>query len=237
MAIDYDKWSYYSTGTQLTFTSTMNHIALSPRIYRFVSFILMMGLSGHMFLHPATTFAAIPPTETGYFYYVQSFWGDVITYQGRSVLRAYKFGYEASYGAPDPKFILDFGRQNIDPENPIGGWGVNLIEDGYPFLRNSDVVIIAEAFMQGYSDNSTHPTAYIAVGTNNGNYPWVCDNNDPSNLSTSWYNSGESWGQLINQFHSFPGVIPRSANDIESWTGTFGPWVACGLGAMAWFDG
>ena len=203
---------------------------------RFTCFSLMLWLSGATLLSPTGTIPTIPPTETGYFYYVQPFWGDVITYKGRQVLRAYKFGFQASYGAPDPKFILDFGRQNFDPDGDAG-WGVNLVANGDPFITNSDVIIIAEAFMQGYSDNSAHPTAYVGVGTNNSNYPWACDNNDPSSLSANWYAAGESWGKLVKQVHSFSRVIPRSANDIESWTGTFGPWVACGLGAMAWFDG
>jgi hypothetical protein len=98
---------------------------------------------------------------------------------------------------------------------------------------------IAQAYIDGYNANAAHPHAYIAIGTNNGNYPWLCNNNDATQVSSLWGIAGNVWGSFIAGLTPRTRVTVKSANDIEAWyaPNTFGAWTACGYGTLIWFDG
>ncbi len=98
---------------------------------------------------------------------------------------------------------------------------------------------IAQAYIDGYNANPSHPHAYIAIGTNNSNYPWACNNNDPTQVSSLWSVAGNVWGSFIAGLTPRTRVTIKSANDIESWYDppTFGAWTSCGVGTIGWFSG
>ncbi len=91
---------------------------------------------------------------------------------------------------------------------------------------------IAQAYIDGYNDNSAHPFAAIAMGTNSSNYPWAC-------IDGQWNTSGAFWGYTINHLISRSRVNIKSANDIESFydPSQFGTWRTCGGALLSWFDG
>ena len=185
---------------------------------------------------PAPTYASSPPDGAGQAFYVQSSWHNTVTFNGQNVLYAYQVGYNARYiGTSLKPILLAFGRQ-VKDSTLAGGWGVKLV--GSSKVSNTWVKEVAQAFYNGYSAGHTQ-TAIIAIGTSNANYNWTCNNGNPSTLSPDWKTAGQKWAEVIAGVTAPTYVYRRAANDIESWYGTsgFGSWVACGLGAEAWFDG
>lgn len=169
----------------------------------------------------------------------------------RFVKRAYARGYNASQGAPESMIILGFGRQ-LEPGRitsdgiVIEDWSVFLAPDnriaGNPndgALRTKDrkwVIEVSEAFIRGYNDNPNHGPTTIAIGTANANFPWSCNNE--GFYSGFWPAAGLEWRDMIEEIF-VPGnkVTLAGANDIETWDEIDPPWVACGIGAIAWING
>ncbi|NJL33946.1 MAG: hypothetical protein HC893_08895 [Chloroflexaceae bacterium] len=162
---------------------------------------------------------------------------------------AFAEGYFADVATPSvfagqnvSYIIIGFGRQ-IEPQ--VGDdrlWGVDLPADNGGYESMPWVAARAQEFIDGYAANPEHTeTTIIAIGTSNFNVDWRCDNdgniNDPDFISLLWKEAGRIWGNLVTDLNERRGVIIRSGNDIESWTGTFPGWVACGKGTIAWFNG
>ncbi len=194
-------------------------------------FLLTIFVIGIIML-PKSHGVLAAPTSPGTAYYVDQHWGDSLTWNGPTGFYAYQFGYGVQPGSPVPIIFLDFGRQLY--EDNI--WKNSLVYGGAhvsTYCASCWVHLVAQDFIQGYNDNPDHAVASIAVGTNNGNYPWAC------NDTLDWNNSGQAWGLLITGLVAPSKVVLRSGNDIESWNGTsgFGTWVACGSGAETWYDG
>lgn len=123
------------------------------------------------------------------------------------------------------------------------GWGVDLARLDNHYRSNAWVEQIAEASFTGYAANPNHRSAIIAVGTSNGNFPWLC-NNATGEVADDWVAAGRVWGQFILDLYEANAnirgrVYIRSGSDIESWNDTeiFGDWTACGAGTLAWLDG
>lgn len=174
------------------------------------------------------------PTGYGVFTYVPEYWQTFQTFNGQYRTLAYQKGYQAPYSAPSPNIILDFGRQALAPS---GNWAIYTIPEqakhSMTWVRN-----IAQDFIDGYNDNPSHPPAFIAIGTNNGNYDWLCNNYDATQVSSLWRIAGDQWGQMVKSVIPRSKVTAKSANDIEAWNGTFpNNWAACGYGTLGWFDG
>ncbi len=205
----------------------MRKMVTRGRLAWLLSLVLVgIQLSTGIDIHRASADPLRPaPTSTGYFIYVTDFYG-----QGNN---AYYRGYNATIGGNPRIFILDFGRQWQNPTT--GNWGVNLIHTEIKHSINW-VISVAQAFIDGYNDNPSHPTARIAIGTNNSDHPWVCDN--PSgNVDPRWYPAGQQWGTIIANLSDRSRVTVFSANDIEDWFLDFHDWGACGVGTRAWFAG
>lgn len=94
---------------------------------------------------------------------------------------------------------------------------------------------VANGFLQGYALNPNHGHAVIAIGTANANYDWECNNT--GNISPLWFEAGEEWRNMVEELsYNTNKVTLAAGNDVESWL-EFLPWVACGKGAIAWFNG
>lgn len=182
-------------------------------------------------------------TSSGDAYYVDSSWADIISFNGISTIAAYQRGYNTSIGSPIRGLaLLSFGRQIYDNTY---GWGAYLFQEVGDFHSNAWVAMVAQRFIDGYIANPTHRNAYIAIGVNNANYGWTCDNSSLSSLDLRWEQAGNSWGNLVHTLRSLytERAYPVSANDFEAWqftdpiTGELDPWIACGNGALSWLDG
>lgn len=174
------------------------------------------------------------PTAPAAAYYVIEAWDDptTITNVG-TVTWAYRYGYYVPTGYPTSQIILAFGRQFLDG---VQGWGVDLPRPENGYHTEAWVKARATEFMNGYSRNHT-TTSTIAVGTSNANAAWLC-NNSTGAIAPDWNNAGVRWGALVKSLSAPAYVTLRSANDIESWNGTFSSgWTACGPGAQSWLDG
>lgn len=174
------------------------------------------------------------PKSRFYLLTQQHDWLNQVPWGNGTIWKAYRKGFHALAGAPFRRILLHFGRQL----NQSGNWGVVPI-DGNIYKSNDWARTVANVFMQGYNDNPAHQVAEIAISTSTSNYPWTCENSAPNNVSTNWYLSGYSWGGLLNSLNSYPRVIIRGGNDVESWTDEpiFGNWEACGAGVLRWYDG
>lgn len=208
--------------------------------WRFVGFLILAVLAVQL---PASAQARNnpaplqypQPSGVGLFVYVPEYWQNPNTFNGVTKTLAYQRGYQAPYTASSPNIILDFGRQLLAPS---GNWAVVLTPNGPKhsmlWARN-----IAQDFIDGYDANPYHQSGYVAIGTNNGDFDWYCLNTDPANLSSLWRIAGDQWGQLVKGLTPRPHVTVKSANDIEVFD-EIDParlWKACGIGALAWFDG
>lgn len=196
--------------------------------------LLMLLMTGNwLYSGVPSSFADNPPARQGTGFYVQNDWLDQVPWGSGTIWKAYRKGYHANAGAPSRRIFLHFGRQLYQS----GSWGV--VPIGGSYKSNDWARSVANAFMRGYNDNASHETAEIVISTSTSNYNWTCENNDPQNVSTNWYISGLRWGELVNSVTSYPRVIIRSGNDIESWTDEpeFGDWEACGAGVLRWYDG
>ncbi len=187
---------------------------------------LSMGID----IHRASADPLYPaPNGTGYFVYVLDRYG-----QGTN---AYNAGndFPVIQGST-PIIILDFGRQWQNPTT--GNWGISLIHSQIKHSLNW-VISVSQAFIDGYNHNQSHPATRIAIGVNNGNYPWDCDNTHPESVDGNWYIAGQQWGGMINNIVSRSRVQVWSANDIEDWSEDpiFQGWGACGLGTRLWLTG
>lgn len=157
-------------------------------------------------------------------------------------------------GHPESNIILGFGRQLEEGRVTEGGqfiekWSVFLPPDlrikdrpDYEALRIKDgdwVIEISESFIRGYTANPDHSTTTIAIGTANANYEWNCDNNGL--VDSLWVLAGQEWRNMIEKVSvSGNKVLLAGAIDIEPWDEVGdgpGGWVACGPGAVYWFDG
>jgi hypothetical protein len=190
------------------------------------------------------------PASPSYSYYVTQYWGNPST-QKLSHTFAYEEGYNAIIG-DNPMIILAFGRQFYNVSHTPATWEVVLRPVGGNLGAHegmSWVAQMAQDFMQGYNDNPKHTTAKIAIGTNNSDYPWLCDNTT-NTVSGLWTAAGEQWGQMITSLQdlasdNLTNVDVLSGDDIETWHREFpdpnnpaiDEWDGCGLGAEAWYDG
>jgi hypothetical protein len=202
--------------------------------------------------------------------YVRCDWNNFdvtdVTGEPRVARVAFEKGYTAQSGAPLNDIILAFGRQ-VEPANPnVDGWGVQLTPPGSYSpciddngIRDRDWVIsVAEAYVEGYLANPAHRSGRIAIGTNNANFPWDCNN--LGETSDLWSQAGEEWRLMLDEI-DVPSlrVDIIGANDVESWwsdtpserftapdrTDLDGdgdveevlPWIACGKGTQNWFYG
>lgn len=167
------------------------------------------------------------PVGTGWFIYVTEAWQNTVTFQGATQYTAYVRGYNANPTASLPTIILDFGREFLADS---GTWAIVPIGELKHSLAWAQV--IAQAYIDGYSANLAHPSATIAIGTNNGNYNWSC-------TDSKWNTSGNVWGGMLSALISRARVSIKSGNDIESWIGTpgFDTWKTCGSGTLNWFTG
>ena len=210
-----------------------------------ISVLALLLLIATSSIYPRIASAYALPTVPGASHYITSSWGEVIGFNGAIKIKAYQYGYNAFVGDPYTYIILDFGRQQFMPGSGTeSGWGVNLVGDessGNGYKTNAWVQEVAQAFIDGYNDGHTSESEFasVIIGTSNGNYPWTCDNNNVGNLDPSWYRSGIQWGSLVNSISWQSRAYAHAGIDIESWydPNLFGNWVACGAGALRWFDG
>lgn len=171
-------------------------------------------------------------------------------------------GYTAQSGSPLNDIILAFGRQVEPGRAELTEWGVQLVPPGeYEPCENDNgvrdrewVISVAEAYIDGYTDNSVHRAGSIAIGTNNSNFPWNCDNQGL--ISGLWRQAGQEWRLMLDEIDvSSLRVRVIGANDVESWWSAFpitdnsdidndgdteeqiSWWVACGIGTRNWFEG
>jgi hypothetical protein len=198
-----------------------------------------------------SNFAGIAaPASPSYSYYVTQYWSNPSTKMQGSL--AYEKGYNAIIG-DKPMIILAFGRQYCGESCEPAVWEVVLTpeDSSSPGVHEgmSWVAQVAQDFMQGYNDNPKHTFAKIGIGTNNSDYPWLCDNTTNS-VSGLWTAAGEQWGQMISSLQALASdnltkVDVLSGDDIETWHREFpdptnsalDEWDGCGLGAEAWYDG
>lgn len=193
-------------------------------------------------------------------YYVQEDWANIlnIDLDGDGILeentRAYVRGYQADFANPNiehaivlSQILLAFGRQEYIDTEAGREWGVNLPDIGgirQGFRSNSWVQARAQEFFNGYSAGHNQRTIII-IGTSNANYSagsggWTCENSSPDTLAASWEEAGREWANLVNSITQTSFVTKRSGYDIEAWSEFLDsdpPWSACGLGALAWYDG
>lgn len=195
--------------------------------------IVLLTFSTWFYLDVQPSFADSPPISQGTGFYVQNDWLNQVPWGSGTIEKAYRKGYHANAGAPNRRILLEFGRQYYSE----GAWGV--VPVGGAYRSNDWARIVANTFMKGFNDNPAHEPTEIVIATNTSNYPWTCENSDPNNVSTNWYISGLRWGELVGSVTSYPKVLVKSGNDIESWTSEsiFGDWEACGAGVLRWFDG
>jgi hypothetical protein len=182
----------------------------------------------------AAPLQATAPSGYGVFTYVPEKWQTAQTWNGVYRTLAYQKGYQVPYTASSPNIILDFGRQALADS---GNWAIYTVPEqakhSMTWVRN-----LTQDFIDGYNDNPNHPPAFVAIGTNNSNYAWLCNNNDPTQVSSLWNIAGYEWGKMVNSVIPRSKVTVKSANDIEAWNGTFpNNWQACGYGTLMWFDG
>lgn len=187
------------------------------------------------------------PRGAGDALYVEENWSNTLTFNGQSRTIAYVRGYEADINIPTSYngssmnvIIIAFGRQAILSVDAAGNisWGVNLPEPNNGLRSNAWVKSRAQEFIQGYADGH-NTAAKIVIGTSNGNGTWECNNNSTASnaISTNWELAGKSWGSLVTSITTNNEVEKWGGNDIESWNGEFGTWVACGKGTLKWYDG
>lgn len=208
--------------------------------------LLIAVVQGALFasgLSVTPALAYSPPSAPGQAYYVDATWSNKEYFNGRDTTYAYQLGYAAHTGLPTgySYIFLDFGRQLYSTSFPTPGWGVCLVHylcEPTGQEPDSWVQTAAQDFMSGYNDGHTN-ASFIAVGTNNSDYPWTCQNS--GTISPNWQASGADWGSMIANIGANPPteVVVRSASDIEPWANEPGlnGWQACGLGAEAWYTG
>jgi hypothetical protein len=172
-----------------------------------------------------SNFAGIAaPASASYSYYVTQYWSNPSTKMQGTL--AYEKGYNAIIG-DKPMIILAFGRQFYNVSYTPAIWEVVLTPvGGNPGVHEGMtwVAQMAQDFMQGYNDNPKHPqniTARIAIGTNNSDYPWLCDNST-NTVSGLWTAAGEQWGQMLTNLQALVSdnlakVDVLSGDDIETW--------------------
>jgi len=213
------------------------HASWTAALARGLASVLVAG--GVVWMRSPIVGASSAPTAPSTDYQVTSSWGDTVSFNGQPVLYAYQEGYEATPGSPsgDSVIILDFFRQVMQTNNGVTSWGVDIGSTG--FEPDSWVEEVATAFINGYSDgHSSSAAASIAIGTANDNYNWTCDEST-GNVSSNWASAGADWGNVLLSLPSSPNnvVLVTSADDFESWIGTFSDgWTACGLGAEDWLN-
>jgi hypothetical protein len=199
-----------------------------------------------------------PPTAAASARYIRWNWDKFDTFnlngEERYVQIAYGRGYNAVQGAPVSNIILGFGRQleagrETQDGQILEDWGVQLPpderEEVTPAMRVKDrdwVIAVAAAYIRGYNDNPNHGPTTIAIGTNNANLFWNCDNQ--GYVDGLWYQAGAEWRRMLDEiFVAGDKVTLASANDIEAWTEFLfsdeedEKWAACGTGARLWYDG
>lgn len=218
-------------------------------VVRFVGRVLLAALlltgievsllASDIGLSPALAYN--PPSAPAQAYYVDDTWSNPESFNGMNTTYAYQLGYTADVGQPTgySYIVVDFGRQYFAGSD---GWGVCVFSlDGLctgHFHTDTWVQSVAQDFMNGYNDGHT-TASFIVVGTNNSDYPWLCDNS--GSISPLWQSAGLAWGTVVAALGASPPpeVAVRSGSDIESWQGEtgFGTWSACGLGGEAWYTG
>lgn len=167
-------------------------------------------------------------------------WDDQVTFNNQTRLNAYTYGYNHP-NVTNPVIVLAFGRQlhpddiNQDTQQPVGYWGVKLVQDDR--VAESWVTDVAQAYIDGYNDNPAHTPATIVVGTSNATYDWLCEND--TEVDARWGQAGSRWGYLVGNLTERTKVKVFAGNDVESWEGEddFGSWEACGWGTEEWFVG
>lgn len=188
---------------------------------------------------------ALSPTNS---YYVRESWSDGEMLNGEQVTQAYRIGYTAPQSSSDI-IILHFGRQLRDP-NDSSKWQVRLLFYPIAVFRPLDwVAKVAQDFIDGYNDGHSH-LMYIAIGVNNANEPWSCQNttqDQSGDIDPEWYEAGKEWGRLVTSLTTRSIVSIKSANDIEAWRFTekdpknpnkeIVVWKACSQGAINWWKG
>lgn len=171
-----------------------------------------------------------PNAPTGTFLYVPLYWGDTfVNFNGKYKTTAYQKGFQYQAGYSNPTIILDFGRQLLADS---GRWAIVTTDSPTGIHRSMTwAQNLAQDFIDGYDDNPGHPPAFVAIGTNNSNYNWVCGSNYGSYL---WANAGSEWGAMVQRITAASRATVKSGNDIEAFD--FGDWTPCGYGALMWFD-
>lgn len=202
---------------------------------KFVLLLLILLFAAEISLHSdvRTSFAASRPSSAGTGWYVQNRYHNQVPWGGGTAMAAYRKAFSTNPGGPNPTIVLDFGRQDIRN----GVWG-NVPVAG-TWQTSTWVREVAQNFINGYTDNPSHPHARIVIGTNNSNYPWPCEEVYPYRVDYIWYQSGYAWASFIQTLASTSKVDIVSGNDFESWIDhpEFYPWRSCGQGSVNWLTG